>query len=55
MTICLTSPESIGPREITNVQRGIIFMWFIFAFALFVITAVRVVAGAIDPEDEKYE
>lgn len=59
MTICMQVMAEvqapIGLQQFTNIQRGIIFMWLIFAFFLFVITGVRLVAGSIDPEGKKYE
>lgn len=52
MTICLQVLSEvqapIGLQQFTNIQRGIIFMWLIFAFFLFIITGVRLVAGTID-------
>lgn len=58
MTICLSVMQEvqapIGLQQFTNIQRGIIFMWLIFAFFLFIITGVRLVAGSIDPKGKEY-
>ena len=59
MTICLQVFDyvqaPIGLEQFTNIQRGIIFLWLLFSFFLFIITGVRLVAGSIDPEGQKYE
>lgn len=55
MAVCITVPETVNNWQFTDVQRGVIFMYLLFSFFLFIIVGVRLVAGAIDPENEKYE
>lgn len=54
MTICLQTVDTVvditALEQFSNVQRGIIFLWLVFAFFLFIITGVRLVAGSIDAE-----
>ena len=57
MPVCIAVPTSVNNWQYTDVQRGVIFLYLLFAFFLFIIVGVRLVSGAIDPEkdSEKYE
>lgn len=47
-TVYLGVPVYANLSQFTDVQRGIIFMWFLMALVITVITGIRVVSGYFD-------
>jgi hypothetical protein len=51
----LMVPPFVDIRQFNNVQRGIIFMWFLTVFVILIITGLRLFMGQLDPLGASYE
>lgn len=47
-------PSNVNFWQFTDVQRGIIFMWFLHLFLSFIIGTIRLIAGWMEVEGEEY-
>lgn len=52
--VFLNVPTTVNLTQFSDVQRGIIFIWFFTVFVITVITAVRLISGQADASREKY-
>lgn len=52
--VYLNVPLTVNLSQFSDVQRGIIFIWFFTVFVITVITAVRLISGQADASREKY-
>lgn len=50
ITVYLGVPSNVNLSQFTNVQRGTIFMWFVSVLIIFIVTAIRLISGNLDPE-----
>lgn len=47
-------PDHAAFWVFTNVQRGIVFMWFLHIFLVFVVGTIKLIAGWIEHDGEEY-